>query len=92
MYLPAPHSYIEGKRLFYPMACHGMALDITLITTYRIKYSVPNCGVLKTCRIWIEYESWWFLNSRVIVKALDHALILAKFLLDFFGWTDLAMG
>ena len=30
------------------MAWHGMALNLLLMTVYLMKYSVPDCGILKT--------------------------------------------
>ena len=31
----------------YPMARHGLALDLPLSSIYLMKYSVPDCGVLR---------------------------------------------
>ena len=44
----------------YPMAWHGMALNLPLITAYHMnygmKYRVPDCGILKTFPFKMEYE------------------------------------
>ena len=41
----------------YPMAWHVMALDMTLITAYYVKYSVLDCEILGIFHIPIRYES-----------------------------------
>ena len=32
----------------YPMARHGVPLDLPLSTIYLMKYSIPDCGIPKT--------------------------------------------
>ena len=32
----------------YPVAWHGVALDTARLAIYHMKYSVPDCGLLRT--------------------------------------------
>ena len=49
---------VARAKMYYPIAWHGMALNLPRSTTYHMMYSVPNGGILETFHVSMIYDSW----------------------------------